>query len=104
MNPLIKIIKEVQPNGRTYYITDTSALRALVNESRSTLKGNGFSVLNAADGFRKDNSLWFGTCSECGESVTNSSLNGVWKHTLVLEVRANGSTSRQIDYCPKVGE
>jgi hypothetical protein len=33
--------------------------------------GNGFTALNPADGYRKDNRLWFGNCSVCGERVTN---------------------------------
>jgi hypothetical protein len=69
--------------------------------------GNGFTVINPADGIRKDNRLWFGTCSVCGESVTNSALNGIWKHEIVLEqkLNANGGiaykSSKQVDYCPK---
>ena len=71
-------------------------------------KANGFTVLNPEDGYRKDNSLWFGECSECGERVSNSRLNGVWEHKLILEQkfwddgRVMMTSSKQIDYCPKV--
>ena len=76
--------------------------------------GNGFSVLNPADGYRKDNRLWFGNCSVCNERVTNSNLMGIWEHTKYSEKGfyskeeferdgiANFSSSKQIDYCPKV--
>lgn len=73
---------------------------------RSEGIGNGFTVINPADGYRKDNRLWFGECSECGERVTNSALNGIWKHEIVLEqkLNANGGiayqSSKQVDYCP----
>lgn len=76
---------------------------------------NGFTALNCEDGFRKDNRLWFGECSECGERITNSALDGVWKHTVYLErgwysnkewfemrIMPNYSKSYQTDYCPKV--
>lgn len=69
--------------------------------------GNGFTVLNPADGHRQDNRLWFGTCSECGESVTNSSLTGKgWEHNLIVEetLHASGTVayrmSKSINYCP----
>lgn len=73
--------------------------------------GNGFTVLNPADGFRKDNRLWFGECSECGDTVTNSSLKGEgWIHsiTTVHSYHADGvtpchSSSVFVNYCPKVG-
>lgn len=73
-----------------------------------TTTTKGFSVLEARDGYRQDNRLWFGVCSECGERVTNSALKGEWEHTLILEEKFYESgqiamrTSRQIDYCPKV--
>lgn len=87
-----------------------------IQEIREQGIGNGFSVLNPADGYRKDNSLWFGECSECGERITNSHLNGIWEHTKVFEVGhytkeyfdkgldglANYKRSKHIDYCPKV--
>ncbi len=78
------------------------------NQIREEGIGNGFSVINPHDGFRKDNRLWFGTCSVCGDSVTNSSLTGKgWEHNLILEQKfyENGSvayqSSRNIDYCPQ---
>ena len=75
---------------------------------RSEGIGNGFTVLNPEDGSRKDNRLWFGMCSECGEIVTNSNLNGIWKHEIVLEEKRYPSgviayrSSKQVDYCPGI--
>lgn len=72
------------------------------------VNANGFTVLNARDGFRKDNSLWFGECSVCGETVSNSRLSGVWEHQVILEEklfedgRVFMRKTRQIDYCPAV--
>ena len=73
-----------------------------------TTTTKGFSVLEARDGYRQDNRLWFGICSVCDERVTNSALKGEWEHTLILEqeFHADGTVfytkSKQIDYCPKV--
>ena len=73
-----------------------------------TTTNKGFSVLEARDGYRKDNTLWFGICSVCGDRVTNSALKGEWEHTLILEQkfwedgRVMMTSSKQIDYCPKV--
>ena len=64
--------------------------------------GNGFTVLNPEDGYRKDNRLWFGMCSECGEIVTNSSLKGVWEHTIYLVDEPNHKVSKSVDYCPGI--
>ena len=70
---------------------------------RSEGIGNGFTVLNPADGIRKDNRLWFGTCSVCGESVTNSALTGKgWEHTVYLVNEPNHKVSKSVDYCPKM--
>jgi hypothetical protein len=74
--------------------------------------GNGFEVLEAIDGFRKDNSLWFGKCSVCEESVTNSRHDNIWMHTVYSEKgwytpeaflngnSPNVSGSKKVDYCP----
>ncbi len=73
---------------------------------RSEGIGNGFTVINPEDGYRKDNRLWFGECSVCGDRVTNSSLKGLWEHEIVLEEKRNPSgfvsyrSSRNVDYCP----
>ena len=73
----------------------------------SVQEANGFTVIECEDGIRKDNRLWFGTCSTCGERVTNSALNGIWKHEIVLSVEYYASgvisrkSSKQVDYCPK---
>jgi hypothetical protein len=69
-----------------------------IQEIREKGIGNGFSVLNAADGYRQNNQVWFGECSVCGERVSNSRLVGVWEHKLQLE----DGWSKQIDYCPAV--
>jgi hypothetical protein len=73
--------------------------------------GNGFAVLDPADGYRKNNQLWFGTCATCGEGVTSSRHdNGIWMHRLVVEkgnpphIGGRGDTTRQIDYCPMTEE
>jgi hypothetical protein len=71
-----------------------------IQETREYGIGNGFNVLNPEDGYRKDNRLWFGECSKCGERVTNSSLKGIWEHTLYLVKEKNHSVSKSIDYCP----
>ena len=65
--------------------------------------GSNFKVLNPEDGYRKDNRLWFGTCSECGDSVTNSSLTGKgWEHSVVVDtIGTTGKVYRSLDYCPK---
>lgn len=77
-----------------------------VERIRKNGEGNGFTVLDPADGFRGDGSLWFGTCSACGERVSNSWLDGAWEHT-VYTARTYyetgmvaTSTSYQTDYCP----
>lgn len=71
--------------------------------------GSNFSVINPADGFRKDNRLWFGTCSVCGQSVTNSAIDGRgWLHSeiIVLARHADGSPAhtqvKEIIGCPSV--
>jgi hypothetical protein len=72
--------------------------------------GNGFTVLDPADGYRKNNQLWFGTCATCGEGVTSSRHDyGIWMHKLVISRTGNppfsgSECSRQIDYCPMTEE
>lgn len=86
-----------------------------MNKVEKIQKANGFTALNCEDGFRKDNRLWFGECSECGERITNSALKGVWEHTIYFErgwfsnqewfekrIMPNYSSSKNVDYCPKV--
>lgn len=69
-------------------------------------EANGFTAINCEDGFRKDNRLWFGECSVCGERITNSARDGIWKHEIVLEEKRYPSGviafihSKQVDYCP----
>jgi hypothetical protein len=58
--------------------------------------GKGFSVINPEDGYRKDNSVWFGKCSKCGEIVSNGRFFGLeWVHTEKL----SESSSRHVEYC-----
>ena len=68
-------------------------------EIRKSGVGNGFTVINPKDGYRKDNLVWFGECSKCGESVSSSLVsakyNG-WTHTKIV-----GQMRSAIDYCPK---
>ena len=83
-----------------------------IQEIREQGIGSNFSVLNPADGFRQDNTLWFGTCSECGERVSQSLHHDYWSHTIYTEkgyfskdswergVYHNYATSKSSDYCP----
>jgi hypothetical protein len=78
-----------------------------LQEIREQGIGSNFKVANQADGYRKDNRLWFGTCTSCGERVTNSSLNGEWMHDVVYNItyHEDGKTvlsrsTKQINYCP----
>lgn len=86
----------------TRKMTDTE-----LSQIRESGLGNGFTALDPHDGFRRDDTLWFGTCSECGEIVTNSWREGIWKHTIYTNktYHASGallsSTSHEADYCPK---
>ncbi len=77
-------------NGRYYTAADI----------RTQGVGENFTVLNPEDGYRKDNRLWFGHCSECGERVTSSSIDGIlWKHSVTPP---SGSPTATVDvsYCP----
>ena len=52
-----------------------------IQEIREKGIGYYFTVINPQDGFRKDNTIWNGTCSECGERVYNSIMTQFeWKH------------------------
>lgn len=72
--------------------------------------GKGFTVSDPHDGFRQNNQLWFGKCTSCGETVTNSNLTGVWEHTVYTLVEyyskdstfPNHTSSYKVDYCPTV--
>jgi hypothetical protein len=79
-------------------------------EIRKNGIGNGFTVINPEDGYRKDNTLWFGECSECGERVVSSLMSAKskgWTHEIKTNVQyhADGReftySSRAVDYCPK---
>ena len=89
-------------------------MRNKMNKVPSIQEANGFTALNCEDGYRKDNRLWFGECSECGERITNSALDGVWKHTTYSlkgyfsketferNGMPNHTSSKDVDFCPKV--
>lgn len=72
--------------------------------------GKGFRVLEPHDGYRGDNSLWFGKCAVCMELVTHSRLTGLWEHTVYTLVEywskdstfPNHTVSHKVDYCPVV--
>lgn len=87
--------------GKTRRLTDEEVARI-----RRDGLGNGFVVLEPADGFRRDGSLWFGVCSVCSERVSNSWRTGVWEHTIYSRkvIEPNGfvssSSSQKADYCP----
>ena len=79
-------------------------------EIRKNGIGNGFTVINPEDGYRKDNTLWFGECSECGERVVSSLMSAKskgWTHEIRTNVQYHTSgnvlsySSRAVDYCPK---
>jgi len=79
-------------------------------EIRKNGTGNGFTVINPHDGYRKDNRLWFGECSECGEQVVSSLMsakNTGWTHEIRSNVKYHDSgnvlsySSISVDYCPK---
>jgi hypothetical protein len=93
-------------------IADTRKLtEGELTQIRAEGLGNGFTVLNPEDGFRRDGTVWFGTCSECGEQVSNSWRDGVWEHTVrtVISYHADGVTpcqtsNQSFGYCPERGE
>ena len=101
------------PNAK---IVVTKEMRNKMNKVEKVQEANGFTAINCEDGFRKDNRLWFGECSECGERITNSAFDGFWTHTQDFEIGhytkeyfdkgldglANFHRSKKIDYCPKV--
>lgn len=83
-----------------------------VTEIRENGIGSNHKVINPADGYRKDNRLWFGECSECGERITSSLHNkGEWTHT-IYSIKGyysmdnyergiyNHGQSREVAYCP----
>jgi hypothetical protein len=66
--------------------------------------GNGFTVINPQDGYRKDNTVWFGTCSNCNEMVSSSrfSSESGWTHSVVVRlIGTTGKEIKSVDYCPK---
>jgi hypothetical protein len=88
-------------------ISDTRAMSDTeLRRVRETGEGDGFSVLDPKDGFRHDDTLWFGRCSVCGEVVSNSWREGFWTHTVYTNKTYHtsgmiaSSTSHQTTYCP----
>jgi hypothetical protein len=81
----------------TDYNTRAAALRRKnVREVRTLGLGSGFSVIDPKDGVKGDDSIWFGTCDNCGETVSNDKRLGLWEHRTVEGEKAQYSTS-----CPK---
>ena len=78
----------------------------VMSSNREQGIGSNFEVKDPKDGFRKDNTVWFGTCSICNEIVSNSRHNLTWMHSIDLKVTYHASghiasrQSIQIDYCP----
>lgn len=68
-------------------------------EIRKNGIGSNFTVIDPQDGFRKDNTVWNGTCANCGErvysSIVSAKYNG-WYHTEIVDRMQSA-----IDYCPK---
>lgn len=62
--------------------------------------GSNFEVINPEDGRRKDNRVWFGTCSVCQDRVSNSITRNVWEHTVTTQVDGRDKL-KWIDYCPE---
>jgi hypothetical protein len=84
-----------------------------MTEQDFKVNANGFTALNAHDGYRKDNTLWFAECSECGDHISNSRHDNFWAHTVYTFKKFysqenfergvyNQASSYQVDYCPKV--
>ena len=72
-----------------------------IKEIRKNGIGNGFSVINPQDGYRKDNTIWNGTCSECGERVHNSVMTKyAWTHSREVKNQQWGySTQQRSEQC-----
>lgn len=71
-------------------------------EIRKAGIGSNFTVSNASDGYRKDNSVWFGTCDTCGEQVSSSVMSTGWTHSVVVRlIGTTGKEIKSVDYCPK---
>lgn len=62
--------------------------------------GSNFDVLDPKDSGRKDNIVWVGTCSKCGERVFNRKDKGLWEH----EVDVLGGKSITKLECVKASE
>lgn len=81
---------------------EVADLRQQVANIREQGLGNGFTVLNPGDGFRKNDQLWFGTCAVCGEMVSSSWHDqGAWIHKLrTFDEKWGCTVSRNLDHCP----
>ena len=51
-------------------------------ELRKNGIGTNFKVLENGDGFRRDNTVWFGKCSVCGGHVSSSRFENGWIHSI----------------------
>jgi hypothetical protein len=89
-------------------LTNTDKLLSLPQQDiRERGIGLNFDVMAPQDGFRKDNSLWFGKCTVCMETVSNSLHSKLWEHNIDMEItyHDNGKDilsrkSKKVDYCP----
>jgi hypothetical protein len=71
--------------------------------------GSNFAVISPEDGYRKDGTVWFGECANCGERVVSalSTKFSGWTHEVRTDIRYHDSgeiltyKSSAIDYCPK---
>jgi hypothetical protein len=88
-------------------LTNTEKLLSLPQQDiRERGIGLNFDVMAPQDGFRKDNSLWFGKCTVCMQTVSNSLHFKLWEHDVILKTtyHANGDIlsrqSKKVDYCP----
>jgi hypothetical protein len=83
------------------YNTRASALRRKnVREVRTLGIGSNFKVLDPKDGVKGDDSIWFGKCDKCGETVSSDERLGIWEHRVT---GLNAEAEQTVDYkadCP----
>lgn len=83
------------------YAERAAALREKnVNDIRIQGIGSNFMVFNPKDGNLGDDSIWFGECNKCGQTVSNDKRLGLWEHR--IEDTANNKV-KYITNCPTVG-
>jgi hypothetical protein len=88
-----------QTNDPTALFTGSMDPYEMRKEIRELGLGQGFKVLNPEDGYRKDDSIWFGECDQCGTRVSNGRFFGLkWVHT--VKVDGSNSATKHVEYCP----